>query len=249
MLTACLRILVVAANLSAGLTSASALVGSASEDRSFARHVVMVVKRGANQAGICTGVVIAPQIVLTAAHCLAAPKDMRVVFRDGASRLVSVVVQAVARHPNYRAGVPTKGLFPTDLALIRTQDPLGNQLSAAGLDESGAVSVGESLRIVGYGVNREGEGTSAGVLRSGVLQASAPLSEAFLWADDPNGRGVGGCTGDSGGPILSRDGESVLAITTRSTGVAGRHCGAFTQGSLVAPHRAWIKRTVNRWGG
>jgi secreted trypsin-like serine protease len=227
---------------------ARSLVGPASEDQTFAAHVVMVLKRGVDRAGFCTGVVVAPQAVLTAAHCLAAIKDMRIHYRDDSGKPVLLEVRAVATHPGFRADALAKRIASIDLALVETQTPLAARFSPAPLDETGDVAVGQSLRIVGYGVGREGVGTSAGVLRSAMLRARAPLSTILLWAEDPSGAGAGGCTGDSGGPILSGDGAKVLAITTWSAGTGGKRCGALTQGPLVAPQRAWIDGVLKRWG-
>jgi hypothetical protein len=227
---------------------ALSLVGPAAEDESFAAHVVMVLKRGVGQASFCTGVVLAPQVVLTAAHCAAAIRDMRVYYRDGSGASQFVEVAAVAIHPGFRADALTRRAVSIDLALVQTRTPLGARFSPAQLDETGAVTVGEALRIVGYGLGREGEGATGGVLRSALLHVRAPLSTILLWAEDPNKAGAGACSGDSGGPILSDDGAKVLAITTWSAGAGGgKRCGAVTQGPLVAPQRAWIDGVLKRW--
>jgi Trypsin len=239
-----------AACLGAGAvaTPAECLVGPASEDQSFAPHVVMVLKRGGGRAGFCTAVVLAPRIVLTAAHCVAATKDLRIFYRDGAGSPVIVEAKAVAVHPGFRADARKQRVVSIDLALIQTQTPLDARFSPASLDDSGAAAVGQSVRIVGYGLAREGEGTSGGVLRSALLRVRAPLSTVLLWAEDPNGAGAGACSGDSGGPILSSDGAKVLAITTWSEGLGGgRRCGAITQGPFVAPNRAWIEGVLKGW--
>jgi secreted trypsin-like serine protease len=76
----------------------------------------------------------------------------------------------------------------------------------------------------------------------------APLSTTLLWAEDPNKTGLGACSGDSGGPILSGDGAKVLAITTWSAGSGGgKRCGAVTQGPFVAPQRGWIDSVLRKW--
>jgi secreted trypsin-like serine protease len=227
---------------------ALSLVGPAAEDQSFAAHVVMVLKGGVSEAAFCTGVVVAPQAVLTAAHCATAIENMRVYYRDGSGASQFVEVAAVAIHPGFRANALIKHAASIDLALIQTRAPLGARFSAAQLDETGAVAVGQALRIVGYGLGREGEGASGGVLRSALLQVRAPLSTILLWAEDPNKAGAGACSGDSGGPILSADGAKVLAITTWSAGAGrGKRCGAVTQGPLVAPQRGWIDSVLRKW--
>lgn len=239
---------IVATSLCLVASPALGVVGPAREDPSFADHVVMVLKRGVNMAGFCTGVVIAPRIVLTAAHCAAALKDMRIHYRDEAGRPVLLEIDAVAVHPGYRADAVTRRVVSIDLALVRTRTPLDARFSAAPLDEGGAAAVGAPLRIFGYGVAREGDGQSAGVLRSAALRVRAPLSKILLWAEDPNGAGGGACAGDSGAPIVAKDTRQVLAIATWSAGRNARGCGGLTQGPLVAPQRAWIDSVLKGWG-
>ena len=82
---------------------ALALVGPAEEDNSFASHLVMILNRGVDRAGFCTGVVIGPRAVLTAAHCIAAIDDMRVYYRSERGEPVLREVAAAAVHPLYRA--------------------------------------------------------------------------------------------------------------------------------------------------
>jgi secreted trypsin-like serine protease len=227
---------------------ARAIVGPAQEDRGYAAHVVMLLTRGVDRAGFCTAVVLAPQAILTAAHCVAAIGDMRVHYRDDAGRPVIVEVQAVAVHPGFRANTLNKRVLSDDLALVRTQAPLDARFSAAELDETGAVVAGQSVQIVGYGLGRESEGKSGGVLRSALLRVRAPISPSLLWAEDPSGKGISACSGDSGGPIVSSDGAKVLAITTWSEGAGeGKRCGVVTMGPLVAPQRAWIDSVLQRW--
>jgi hypothetical protein len=241
------RGLAAAAALVAALP-ASALVGPAEEDNSFASHLVMILNRGVDRAGFCTGVVIGPRAVLTAAHCIVAIDDMRVYFRDQSGEPVLREIAAAAVHPLYRANAAAQRIVSIDLALIETRSPLEARFSPASLDETGAAAIGEPLRIFGYGVAREGDGKSAGVLRGARLAARAPLSSILLWADDPEHQGAGACTGDSGGPIVGEGGK-VIAITAWSAGAhVGSRCGALTQGALVAPQAGWIESVLKRWG-
>jgi hypothetical protein len=226
---------------------AFALVGPATEDLSFSGHLVMVLKRAVDRAGFCTGVVLGPRVILTAAHCLAPIGDLRIHYRDEAGQPVLVEVEAVAAHPDYRADAVARRQVSIDLALLRTRTPLDTRFSAAALADGGVVAVGEPLWIFGYGVAREGDGKTAGVLRGAALQVRAPLSKILLWAEDPNGAGAGACAGDSGGPILSDDRRQVLAIATWSAGSGARHCGTITQGPLVAPQRGWIDSVLKGW--
>jgi hypothetical protein len=228
---------------------APALVGPSEDDPSFADHLVMVLNRGVDRAGFCTGVVIAPRVVLTAAHCVVSIDNMRVYYRgpDGAPVLREIA--AIAIHPAFHADAPVKRIVSIDLALVETRQPLDGRFSPAPLDDKGVVAVGAALKIFGYGVAAEGDGKTAGALRAAKLMVRAPQSSILLWAEDPDHGGAGACTGDSGGPIVSAESGRVLAITAWSAGAGhGRRCGALTQGPLVAPQAAWIDSILKRWG-
>jgi len=240
--------LALAALLSAA-APAFALVGPAEDDDSFATHLVMILNRGVDRAGFCTGVVIAPRVVLTAAHCVVSADNMRVYYRGPSGEPVLREIAATALHPRFRPDAPAKRIVSIDLALVETRAPLDGRFSPATLDDKGSVGVGEALRIFGFGVAREGDGKTAGALRAASLVARAPQSSILLWAEDPAHAGAGACTGDSGGPIVSAADGKVVAITAWSAGAGhDRRCGALTQGPLVAPQASWIAGVLKRWG-
>ncbi len=226
---------------------AAAVVGAADEDARFANHVVMVLTRGAGAAGFCSGVVLGPRIVLTAAHCLRPTQDMLVHYRDEAGRPVVVAIEAAAAHPLYHADAIARRVVSIDLALVETRTPLAPRFTAPRLASGDGPAVGETTILAGYGIAREGEPLTGGALRSARLRVRAPLSKILLWAEDSEQAGAGACAGDSGGPLFSGDGETVLAIVAWTSGPPGRRCGVLTQGPLIAPQRAWIDATLARW--
>ena len=232
---------------SCGAHRASAIVGPAREGGAFADRIVMVLTRGAEGSGFCSGVVLAPRIVLTAAHCLHAASDMLVYYKDGDGKPVLVPVAAKAAHPQYRADAVKQRVVSIDLGLIETQTPLPASFRPASLADGDGPPVGDAVTLVGYGLAREGEPKTGGSLRAAGLQVRAPASKILIWADDPGGSGAGGCSGDSGAPIFAADGQTVVAIVAWTSGAAGRKCGAITQGPLVAPLREWIASTIERW--
>ena len=224
-----------------------ALVGPSSEDPALDKHVVMILIRGGGKAGFCSGVVLGPSAILTAGHCVKPVRDMRVFYRDASGASVFTEVRSVVRHPQFKEDAVARRVVSIDLALIETTKPIDSRFSALDLDATGETAVGQSLDAAGYGVAREGEQNSAGVLRSAKLAVREPLSRVLVWAADPNGAGAGACTGDSGGPILSDGGTRLLASIAWSQGAPGSHCGALTQGILVAPVRDWIRATIEAW--
>jgi hypothetical protein len=199
--------------------------------------------------GVCTGVVLSARAVLTAAHCAAGGTELRIHWREGGEPVL-VAPAAVALHPQFDANAIRSRRRSVDLALIRLAEPLPGRFDAAGLVDGPLPRAGSRITLAGYGVAREGEARSTGTYRSAALTTVEPYGPGriLLWAADGGGKkpGAGACQGDSGGPIFGEDG--IVAVTSWSTGPAGRQCGLLSQGVLVAPQRGWIDTTLSRWG-
>jgi secreted trypsin-like serine protease len=223
--------------------SARALVGASElASQGFTASAVMVLKQGGGGAGFCTGVALSRTAVLTAAHCVHGARQLAVnVGAYGKPQIIAV--QNASVHPEFVHDAVRRRVRSIDLAILRLSEPLPASVAIARLESQGAIKPGQRFTIAGFGFTREGDEASAGRLRVGVLEARDPISRILLWARDPNAKGFGACTGDSGGPIFSTDG-SVAAITTWSTGEGAKTCGALTQGALVAPQRGWIERVL-----
>ena len=226
---------------------AAAIVGPSAEHGPLERHVVMILTRLANGASFCSGVVIAPDVILTAAHCVRDIANSVAHFRDGAGQPVMRALVAIAIHPEYRANAIVTRQRSIDLALARLTTPLPDSFEPAPLSDKAAVATGDRFRVAGFGLTRERVGSSGGAFRWATLAARAPLSKILLWAEGADGQALGACTGDSGGPIFSDTDASVVAITNWTTGAPPFHCGALTQGALVAPQRAWIDGVLATW--
>lgn len=220
---------------------AHALVGPSSDGSTYAGQALMVLAQGPGRASFCSGVVVAPNIVLTAAHCVAAPAATRVHFRDPRGAPVLLTVARVARHPEYRADAVAARAKSVDLALVETAEPLPSSFSAAAPGDA-PNAVGATFEIAGFGMTRQGDPASSGHLRSARLALREPLSNVLLWLD---GGGAGACTGDSGGPVFY--GGAVVGIVAYAQAAVGRGCGGLTQAVRVAPYAGWIQQTIRGW--
>lgn len=227
---------------------AGAVVGGREGGPLAASTVMLLNDRG----GVCTAIVVSARALLTAGHCAQGGRQLRVHWQE-AGQPVLLQPAAVSQHPEFDAGAIAARRRSVDLALVRLAEPLPARFAPAGLLEGSQPRAGSALTMAGYGVSREGEARSTGTYRSARLGTVEPYGPGriLIWAADPAGAGkkpgAGACQGDSGGPMLA-DGESVVAVTSWSTGPQGRQCGLLTQGVLVGPQRGWIDRVLSGWG-
>lgn len=233
-----------AALILACATPAIALVGPAREEQAAAAHTLMLLKTEARGPSFCTASAIARDVLLTAAHCVASPENLRAYWPGGD---LEQKISTVAVHPLYRADAPEKRLKSIDLALVRLARPLPAMFRAIPIAYDAPVTSGARLRISGYGLTREGDGSSGGRLHIGALIVRDPLSQILIWAKDPANKGLGACTGDSGGPLLSEDGAALVGVTVWADGEGKKHCGALTQAVRLGPQRGFIEDTLRAW--
>lgn len=204
------------------------------------------------RGGVCTGIVLSPRAILSAAHCVDGGVDLRVHWK-AAGEPVLIPPATVAVHPEFNGGAIANRRRSIDLVLLRLSTPLPARFIPATLVDGGLPRAGSAVTLAGYGVLREGEARTTGTYRSAALTTVEPYGPGriLIWAADPTGGGKrpggGACQGDSGGPITLADG-AVVAVSSWSTGPKGKNCGLLSQGVLVAPQRGWIDRTLSGWG-
>lgn len=226
---------------------ASALVGGEQAPERIAVQTALIVStRGAS----CTGAVLTRDLVLTAAHCVEPSADYAMVVVEASGARVVPVVR-VEVHPRFDpAHFKTRRPTP-DLALVKISIPLPERYRPVFIERTLVQPrAGEYFTLVGYGVTSEGDGKSAGRLHMAVLPAIGNTIDAtgviMVRLSEGDGKNVGACTGDSGGPVFR--GGDLAAVIGWSTGRNGRGCGAVTGATLVAPQFDWISTTARNLG-
>eukprot|EP01037_Dinobryon_pediforme_P009567 gene9567-9643_t len=219
-----------------------AIVGPAAPAPGFAAQVMMVLARSAKSAGFCTGTVLSPTKLLTAAHCVGLAEDMRVHYRDGQNTPVLLDVKSVAIHPDFHAQAPKTREKSIDLAIVTLAKPLPDRFEPADLTQPQSFELGDSLTLAGFGVTHEGQAASSGTLSQGAVTLRAPKSEVLFWLEGP--RGLGACTGDSGGPVFFQG--ALVGVISWTEGMPPAHCGKLTQAIRLKNQMNWVKAEMRR---
>ncbi|MDB5560392.1 MAG: peptidase [Enterovirga sp.] len=211
-----------------------------------------VVLIESSQGELCSGAVIGPDLVLTAAHCVLQRAAYRVVGVDRRFRQRGVRAVAAALHPSFIPGTTPRTQPGIDLALLKLAEPLGPDFKPLGPTRSYGLSEGEAVDIVGFGLSAEAARGSARVLRAARLVSLGTLQAAnkvVVVADErrlAETTGAGACRGDSGGPIVrdGPDGYQLLGIVSWSSGALHSRtptaCGGLTAVTPVSEHEDWI---------
>jgi hypothetical protein len=226
---------------------AQAIVGPSTPGSPLKASLVMLLNHRGATAGFCTAVVLAPTVLMTAAHCVPPGADLRVDLPDSGPTPTLLPVAAVARHPGYRADAIRTRERSVDLALLRLPAPLPAGFVPTMISAETGAEPGQPFLVSGYGLGRENEPRSSGMLRSATLAARDPSSAVLLWASDPTGGGAGACTGDSGAPVTRPEHAGVVALVVWSAGTGRHQCGDLTQALWLAPQRSWIDGVMAGW--
>ncbi len=197
---------------------------------------------GSDVGSLCTGVLIDPEVLLTARHCVYSPaqnidyvSDVSPLMILGGADLRTAEMFPAADVKDV-VPYPDAGSSTPDLALLELSKPVTN-LEIYSPRENPAPEIDEAGVIVGYGESDYGDGATASVHRAGDTHI-IDFGEDTIELGNP----AGTCRGDSGGPFFTeQNGDWVV------TGVASTsNCDPLSGNihTAVLSHRTWIEDTV-----
>jgi secreted trypsin-like serine protease len=234
-------------------TTAQAIVGGAPPiTDGIGRSVVTIV---GSRGNFCSGSLIAPELVLTAAHCVQPGADYKIVHYSADQKPQLQDVKAVAVHPDFQMQAMLAHRATADVALLRLQTAATEKTPSATGTPQLPLAAGAKFTIAGVGVTVRGDGKSAGVTRAAHLLATGRPGTLQIRLVDPATEGtrdgLSACTGDSGGPVFEDQpaGPVIVGVISWSTGPNnGSGCGGLTGVTPLTLYRDWILRTARQWG-
>jgi hypothetical protein len=231
---------------------AVAMVGGATEVHGVGpgRHIVMIIS---TRGSVCTGTLLARDLVLTGGHCVAPSASYRV-LKPGMTP-PGLPVKSIAVHPRYSPKDYASGRVTADMALIKLEQPLRGDFVPALLAPTRNVSSGDRFTIAGYGATSYGGAAGIGTPRAATLVATGRPGNLQIRLVDPATRdkrpGLGACTGDSGGPafVQEHNAYALIGVVSWTTGGPGAEgCGGLTGVTPLWLYRGWVIDTAGRFG-
>nr|WP_316165671.1 MULTISPECIES: trypsin-like serine protease [unclassified Bradyrhizobium] len=230
-----------------------AIVGNAPAlNDGIGRSVVTIV---GSRGNFCSGALIAPKLVLTAGHCVPPGLDYRIVEYDRDRKPVLKTVRRVAVHPSFSVQAILAHRATADVALLELEAPAEARVPVALGVPQPPLAAGNAFTVAGIGVAIPGDGKSGGVVRGAALVATGKPGTLQIRLVDPATQGarsgLGGCTGDSGGPAFETQpqGQVLIGVISWSTGPnLGAGCGGMTGVTPLTLYRDWVAQTARQWG-
>ncbi|MFO0679322.1 MAG: trypsin-like serine protease [Polyangiaceae bacterium] len=225
----------------AGATVGTRIYGGEVDDDPVSNSAVVAlrVEKGTSTQ-LCTGALVAPNVVLTARHCVSLGVASQVLCdeqgrsRNGAHVTGDVrpsnVAVSLGPEVDFSTAPAARGkavfrpegdiLCDTDIALVVLDRPLKN-IQPLKIRVANRVVTGESIRSVGFGLNDINAALGTRLKKDAVeVLAVGPVGRKAETGRPSVGRhefevGKSICQGDSGGPAISEETGAIVGVVSR----------------------------------
>lgn len=183
--------------------------GTACSDLNKSPIMVVIKTYPDGSAGLCSGTLVAPSKVLTAAHCLDGASSIDIYYGATTDKFAFASASSWNMDPNYKT--LDNGSKLNDVGIVHLNKTLN--LPSMPILVSSAPHTGQRVAIFGFGVTAGGV-EDYGLLRAGAMTIAGIDNERIYANYESSSSDV--CSGDSGGPMVLQVGnqQTVAGITS-----------------------------------
>ncbi len=205
-------------------------------DDDFSKHIVGIYKNGAT---MCTGVLVAEGIVLTAAHCIDEARKGKISFGFQNNKLQFLPITEFIQHPQYDESIV--GIVDhaaNDVMVVKFKGVLPLGYATAAISDANLVQDGNDVMVTGYGRDEDD-------LYDVLKVTNVKVVEAVDYEFRTDEKKTGSCDGDSGGPVFYKnaDGQNILVgLVSRGD----ENCQQYGIYENMTYYKNWIKESIQK---
>lgn len=206
------------------------------------RIYIMDMSEEFAEENFCTGVLIAPQVVLTAAHCVAADPSklmVQVYFQDselGVEKIVAHPKYEPLRYEEINGKLEARGGV-NDVALLFLEQKVKNVTPALLPVQDYRLKEREKVIMAGYGLLGEEANTTGDLYYVKVTVEEIAKARMRVYGKKTS------CSGDSGGPLLLKYQDRWMSVGIISTG----DCESISTHMRTSAYTEWILNQIEKF--